>query len=135
MSQMHHATVQEHMTCEPLTIQSGVSLAEAAQLMRGKNIRHLPVLEGANVVGLLSERDLHVAKTLRSVNHEKTSVAIVMSTPPLTVAPDARLSDVAARMIDRKVGSAIVVHEGRVVGIFTSHDALHALHSLLGAQG
>ena len=134
MDEQHGATVQEHMTCEPLTIPGGMSLAEAAQLMRGRNIRHLPVVEDEKVVGVISERDIHVAKTLKSLNHEKASVELVMSTPALTVPPDTRLSDVAARMIDRKVGSAVVVHEGRVVGIFTSHDALLALHSLLAAH-
>ena len=135
MSDEQHAiTVQEHMTCEPLTIGGGMTLADAAQLMRGRNIRHLPVVTDDRVVGLISERDLHVAKTLRSLNHDKATVGLVMSTPALTVPPDTRLSDVAARMIDRKVGSAIVVHEGRVVGIFTSHDALLALHSILATQ-
>jgi acetoin utilization protein AcuB len=135
MSDPHHATtVQEHMTCEPLTIGGDVSLSEAAQLMKGRNIRHLPVVSGDKVAGVISERDLHVARTLRSLNLEKATVELVMSSPALVVPPDARLSDVAARMIDRKVGSAVVVHEGRVVGIFTSHDALLALHSILAAQ-
>ena len=83
----------------------------------------------------LSERDINVARTLKSVTLDKAKVELVMSTPPLTVPPDARLSDVAARMIDRKAGSAVVVHEGRIVGIFTSHDALHALHRLLAVSG
>lgn len=136
MNANEHAqtTVQEHMSCEPLTINGTVSLAEAAQLMRGRNIRHLPVMDDGKVVGVVSERDLHVAKSLRSLNHEKATVALVMSTPALVVPPDTRLSDVAARMIDRKVGSAVVVHEGSVVGIFTSHDALHAIHAILASQ-
>ena len=72
MSDEQHAiTVQEHMTCEPLTIGGGMTLADAAQLMRGRNIRHLPVVTDDKVVGLLSERDVHVAKTLRSLNHDK----------------------------------------------------------------
>lgn len=129
----HAPTVQEHMTHEPLVISGGVSLAEAAQLMRGRNIRHLPVVDDGAVVGVISERDIHVARTLKSLHMEKATVSLVMSTPPLTVRPDARLSDVAARMIDRKIGSAVVVFEGRVVGIFTTHDALLALHSILGS--
>ena len=124
-------TVQEHMTPAPLTIEPGQSLADASQLMRERSIRHLPVVMAGEVVGVLSERDVNVARTLRSVTLEKAKVDLVMSSPALTVAPDARLSDVAARMLDRKAGSAVVVHEGQVVGIFTSHDALHALHRIL----
>ena len=132
---MSTATVQEHMTPEPVTIAPSASLAEASQLMRERSVRHLPVVSDGAVVGVLSERDINVARTLKSVTLEKAKVELVMSAPALTVPPDARLSDVAARMIDRKAGSAVVVHEGRVVGIFTSHDALHALHGLLGVTG
>ncbi len=131
---MSVATVQEHMTFAPATIPATASLAEAAQLMRERSIRHLPVVEGESCVGVLSERDINVARTLRSVTLEKALVTLVMATPPLVVPPEARLSDVAARMLDRKAGSAVVVHEGRVVGIFTSHDALLALHATLGAS-
>lgn len=132
---MSHATVQEHMSPEPVTIAPSASLAEASHLMRERAVRHLPVVAAGEVVGVLSERDINVARTLKSVTLDKAKVELVMSTPPLTVPPDARLSDVAARMIDRKAGSAVVVHEGRVVGIFTSHDALHALHRLLAVSG
>lgn len=132
---MSHATVQEHMSPEPVTIAPSASLAEASQTMRERAVRHLPVVSAGEVVGVLSERDINVARTLKSVTLDKAKVELVMSAPPLTVPPDARLSDVAARMIDRKAGSAVVVHEGRIVGIFTSHDALHALHRLLAVSG
>jgi acetoin utilization protein AcuB len=130
---MSGTTVQEYMSPEPLTIGPQASLAEAYHAMRERALRHLPVVDvDGRLVGVISERDVNVARTLKSVTLEKAKVELVMSTPPLAVAPDTRLSDVAARMIDRKAGSAVVVHEGRVVGIFTSHDALHALHRLLG---
>ena len=127
-------TVQEHMTLAPVTVASTASLAEAALLMREKAARHLPVVDDGRLVGVVSERDVNVARTLRSTSLEKAKVALVMNEQPLAVPPDARLSDVAARMLDRKVGSAIVVHEGRVVGIFTSHDALLALHRILAEE-
>ena len=111
------------------------SVADAATLMRERNIRHLPVLEAGRVVGVLSEKDVHVARTLRSLTLEKATVDMIMQAPAVTVAPDMKLSDVAAHMVDRRLGSAIVVHEGRVVGIFTSQDALHALHQILATQG
>lgn len=130
-----NATVQEHMTLAPVTVASTASVAEAATLMRERAIRHLPVVDEGRLVGVLSERDVNVARTLRSTNLEKARVALVMNHQPLAVPADARLSDVCARMLDRKVGSAIVVHGDRVVGIFTSNDALLALHRILAEQG
>ena len=124
-------TVQEFMTAQPLTIAPGAPLAEAARIMRERSIRHLPVVEEGRLVGALSERDVHVARTLRSVTLETTKVETLMNDRPLAVPASAALPDVAARMIDRKAGSAIVMHDGCVVGIFTTHDALHALHRLL----
>ena len=127
-------TVQEFMTPEPITTTSTASLAEVAAVMRSRVVRHLPVVDDGRLVGVVSERDIHVARTLRSVTLEDATAELVMAAHPLAVEPGARLSDVAARMLDRKVGSAVVVHEGRVVGIFTTHDALAALHRILGVR-
>lgn len=127
-------TVQEFMTVEPCSIAPDAPLSEAARIMREHSIRHLPVLKGGQLVGALSERDIHVARTFRSVTLETTKVETLMNDKPLSVDASTALSDVAARMIDRKVGSAIVTHGGVVVGIFTTHDGLHALHRLFSAQ-
>jgi len=135
MQESSSPTVQDHMTPDPVTVDAKASVADAAHLMRERNIRHLPVLDAGKVVGVLSERDVNVARSLRSLTLEKARVEMVMMSPPVTVSPDTRLSDVAARMVDRRAGSVLVVHEGRLVGIFTSQDALHALHRLFATQG
>ena len=122
------------MTAAPRSIAPGAFLSEAARMMREHSIRHLPVVENGQLVGALSDRDVHVARTLRSVTLENTKVETLMNDRPLAVPASAALSDVAARLIDRKVGSAIVMHDARVVGIFTTHDALHALHRLLSVE-
>jgi acetoin utilization protein AcuB len=134
MSDSSAPTVQEHMTPDPVTVEAGASVAHAAQLMRERNIRHLPVLEEGRLVGVLSERDVHVARSLRSLSLEKARVDMIMIAPPVVVTPDALLSDVAAHMVDKRAGAVLVAHEGRLVGIFTSHDALHALHRIAAAR-
>jgi acetoin utilization protein AcuB len=128
------ATVQQHMTLAPTVVSSSLSLADAAKIMRAGAFRHLPVVDDGQLVGVISERDINVARCLRSKSLSEAKVGLLMQEHPLEVSPEARLSDVAARMVDRKVGSAIVVHEGRVVGIFTVHDALLALHAMLAAR-
>ena len=132
---MHQVpTVQEYMTPEPLTTTSTASLAELAGIMRARAVRHIPVVDDGRLVGIVSERDIHVARTFRSVTLADATASLVMATHPLAVAPGAPVSDVAAHMIDRKIGSAVVVHGGRVVGIFTTHDALAALHRILAVR-
>lgn len=126
-------TVQEFMTPEVITIQADAPLKQAMQLMRERAVRHLPVVEHGVLVGIVSERDVHDARMLRTVDLATARVALVVSVPPLTVPPDMPLSDVAARMIDRRVGSVIVTQDSRIVGIFTTHDALLALHHILGS--
>jgi len=127
-------TVQEHMTPDPVTVDADASVAAAAQLMRERNIRHLPVLEGGRLVGVLSERDVHVARGLRSLNLDKARVDMIMMSPPVVVTPDTPLSDVAAHMVDKHAGSVLVAHDGHLVGIFTSQDALHALHRIAAVR-
>jgi acetoin utilization protein AcuB len=128
---MSPRTVDEFMTYSPRSIGASQSLAEAHQLMRDNRIRHLPVLAGGALVGLVSERDLHLLETLQDVDPRSVAVDEAMSERPLTVAPEAALAPVVEEMWRRKLGSAVVVKDGRVVGMFTTNDALRALFELL----
>jgi acetoin utilization protein AcuB len=108
-------------------------LSTAHAMMRKWQIRHLPVLGGGKVVGLLSLRDLHLVETLKDVDPTRVPVEDAMSPDPYMVSPDADLRSVAVEMATRKIGSALVVRGGKVVGIFTTVDALRALFELLDA--
>ena len=99
--------------------------------MRTRNVRHLPVLKGDQLVGLVSERDLYLLETLKSVDPAKEPVDQAMTDSPFSVAPGARVREVVQEMLDEKYGSAVVVERGRVIGIFTRSDALRALLKLL----
>ena len=83
------------------------------------------------LVGLVSERDLFLLETVRSVKPEKEPVEEAMTERPYAVAPTANVREVVEEMLARRYGSAVVVDRGRVVGIFTRADALRALHDLL----
>jgi len=120
------------MTGKPVAIESGRTLAEAHDRMRECGIRHLPVVDGGRLVGVVSQRDLYLLQTLRSVDPVTETVGEAMMRTPYTVAPEAPLEEVARRMAENKYGSAVVVERGAVVGMFTTVDALRALASLLG---
>ncbi|MCC6747029.1 MAG: CBS domain-containing protein [Deltaproteobacteria bacterium] len=118
------------MTASPHTVGADQSLTAAHKLMRKYQIRHLPVLDGGKLVGLVSQRDLHLLETLRDVIPEDVRVDDAMTRDPYTVTPTTLLRDAAAYMADDKIGSAVVVEGGKVVGIFTTTDALRALVDL-----
>lgn len=124
-------TVQAFMTVGPVVIGTKRSLADAHRIMRERGIRHLPVVDGGALVGLVSQRDLYLLETLEAVDPATETVEEAMTTDPFAVGPDAPLDEVAAEMARRKLGSAIVVDRGSVIGLFTTVDALRALAAVL----
>jgi acetoin utilization protein AcuB len=124
------AIIQRYMTRSPHTIGQEQTLEVAHNVMRQHGVRHLPVLEGGKLVGLLSQRDLHLVETLRDVNPATTTVDEAMTTDVYITGPDATLDEVASQMAEHKYGSAVIVERGKVVGMFTTVDALSVLATL-----
>ena len=77
--------------------------------------------------------ELKIVENMRGVDSAMCIVGDFILGPPYSVAPDASLREVARTMAERKCGSAIVVEGERVVGVFTTTDALRALATLLDA--
>ena len=124
-------TVDLYMTPSPQTIGRAQSLSEAHQLMRRHGIRHLPVLEGEQLVGVISQRDLHLFETLDDIDPDKIAVSEAMSEDTYAVSPESTVREVAAHMAAHKYGSAVIVDHGKVSGIFTAVDGLRALSLML----
>jgi acetoin utilization protein AcuB len=124
-------TVQKYMTTSPHTIGDDQPMTLAHRMMREHRVRHLPVLRGAKIVGLVSDRDLNTVETLIDVDPRKVLVSEAMSQDPYVVSPDAALDEVVATMAEKKYGSAVIVQHDKVVGIFTTVDACRAFADLL----
>ena len=127
-------TVREYMTLSPICIGPSNTLAQAHELMRNKNVRHLPVTERHRLVGIVSQRDLHLIETLKSTDPEQVTVDEAMTENPYAVPPDSRVEAVVETLISQKYGSAVVIEDDSVVGIFTRSDALRALLGLLNGR-
>ena len=125
-------TIAAYMTPGPHTIGREQSLAAAKQLMHTTHVRHLPVLHGGLLVGVVSERDLDVVGALPG--SRQLSVEDAMVPDVYTISEDAPLASVAADMARLKVGSAVVLKGNDVVGVFTAVDGLRALAELLRPQ-
>jgi acetoin utilization protein AcuB len=128
---MSDLTVERFMTHSPHTIGQEQPLSVAHQLMRQYGIRHLPVLHGGKLVGMLSQRDLHFIETLANVNQETVNVSEAMSTDTYVVGPRATLREVAEEMSNRRYGSVVVMDKEHVIGIFTTVDGMRALSFVL----
>jgi CBS domain-containing protein len=101
---------------------------DALVTMRRYGIRHLPVVDRGDLVGLVSERDLAFAE--RFLEGREASVASMMARDPYVAVPSALLTDVCTAMARDKYGSAVIVDRGNVVGVFTAVDALRAIASM-----
>lgn len=127
-------TIEKFMTRSVHTIGTKAPLAEAHRMMNDHGIRHLPVLEGGRLVGILSQRDLHLIETLKDVDPNEVQVEEAMSQDCYTAEPEASLAEVAREMAAHKYGSAVILRGAEVLGIFTTTDALRALDMVLTAQ-
>ena len=124
-------TIQKYMTTQPHSIGQDQPMAVALTMMRDLKIRHLPVLTGGKLVGLLSDRDLNLIETLRDVDPHKVTVEDAMTSNPYAVTPEAPLDEVVAEMAEHKYGCAVVMSSNRLVGIFTTVDACRSFAELL----
>lgn len=128
---MQIPTVGELMTSAPRTIGADIPISTAKQFMKRDNFRHLPVLQGGRLVGIVSDRDIKVAESFPGPG--ELTVGEVMTPDPYVVSEDEPLDRVLLTMADKKYGCALVHHKGSqvVIGIFTDTDAIRYCRTLL----
>lgn len=124
--------MSRYMARQPWTIRKDATLAQAHTIMRAHAIRHLPVLDGGKLVGIVSERDLHLVETLPGGDPSKVTVEEAMVCDVHVVAANDPVDVVVDHMAEHKQGSAVVIdRRGTVEGIFTTTDALRVLGDVL----
>lgn len=129
-------TVDEFTTPEPVTATEEMTIDDLRRLMAEHGIRHLPIVRGERVVGVISDRDVRLVAGLTSDEKRLVRASDIMATEPLVVSATTRLDEVAYAMSERKVGSAIVTEpDGKLLGIFTATDALNALIEVVRGDG
>jgi CBS domain-containing protein len=114
----------------PVEVERCETVADAAKLMQTRQIRHLPVMSGSHLRGVIAERDVSAARLRLGETANDTPLEEVCQTDVLTVSPITPIDEVADQMLTRRVGSAVVVDGGFVVGVFTTSDALRLLQSV-----
>ena len=141
--------VRNWMTQKLVTLSPQASVAEALSLCRERRIRHIPILEGGHLVGIVTDRDLRDASPAlgdpeRASALQKIRVGDVMTREVITTDPEDSIENAAQVMYEHKIQSLPVVTEGPVVdegsavaeeellGIVTSSDVMRALVMFVG---
>ena len=128
---MQQELIKDNMTSPVISITEDTSLAEAHKLMTDKGIRHLPVVSGKKLTGIVSLSDVLEAQpsdatslNIWELNYllAKLRIKDVMSKKPLSLSPDDSIVEVAKIMLENKVGGIPITDNGKLVGIITESD-------------
>jgi acetoin utilization protein AcuB len=122
----------EIMTANPMTISDRATAREALELLQTLEVRHLPVVRSSGeLVGVLSDRDLGGSRAPFTVDGGAPNRAVteLMTAEPLTVDPEAEVSEVVDLMLENRVGAVPVVDptSNELLGIVSYVDVLRAV--------
>lgn len=135
-------TVAELMTADPLSLVRSATLKDAHDLMREKNIRHIPVIdEHGQLVGMLTQKVMMAAvigllakygATALERKEKQQLVADLMLTDFATITAEQSLRDVAAFFVKNRHGCLpVITAENKLIGILTSSDFVRLAAELL----
>jgi CBS domain-containing protein len=127
-------SVREVMKRKVVKISADDTLWIVKEIMDLASVRHIPVVDGGALVGVVSQRDLlraslsnvmGISAEEQKIFLEGVRISEVMSTPPRTIAPGEAIQAAARAMAEHKIGCLPVVDGREIVGILTETDVLH----------
>jgi CBS domain-containing protein len=130
---MDRTRVRDIMSEKMVTISESDRLSTVEDIMTLGRVRHMPVVHAGKLVGVVSERDLlrtslsnltEFGSEERRLFLHAVEIARVMSTPPITIAPDATVEEAARVMAGRKIGCLPVLEGDQLLGLLTETDVL-----------
>ena len=110
------------MTPFPHHVDAGEPMQRAADLLAEHGIRHLPVINGEKLVGVVGEREIELARRAGFTDRELT-VRDLATHGACVVELDEPLDNVLLRMAEKRYDCALITRQGRLAGIFTTTDA------------
>ena len=128
--------VRDIMQTSYVTVSAGDTLSTVEDIMTLGGVRHMPVVRGGALVGVVSERDLLRASlsNLTEFGHEErraflqvVEITRVMSTPPVIISPEAEIEQAARLLTEKKIGCLPVVEDGKLIGLLTETDVLRCI--------
>ncbi len=122
--------VKNWMQRDVITVEPDTLLTDAVKLMHKHSIRHLPVVQGKEMVGFVTESNLR--QYFYHQDKDKLTVSDVMIVNPITVNPNTSIDSAARRIYDYKIGGLPVQEKRELVGIITIADILAAFIEFIG---
>ena len=125
--------VRDLMSAKVVKISADDTLRIVDEIMKLGHVRHLPVVRRGELVGVVSQRDLlraslsnvmGIAKDDQAAFLEGVHISEVMSSPAISVEPEASIQKAAGLMAERKIGCLVVVEGSKMIGILTETDLL-----------
>jgi CBS domain-containing protein len=123
--------VRDVMTRSPRTGEPGMSVMDAAGLMRDHKVGSLVIVEDGRPIGIVTERDFLYKVVAQNKQPSRMRVDEVMSAPVVTTTPDAKLQDAAKAMAELRLRRLPVIEGERLVGMLTENDILRLSPSLI----
>jgi CBS domain-containing protein len=114
------------------SVSPDATVYEAIEMMAGRGVGALVVLDGTLLVGIISERDYTRKVILQGRSSKDTAVREIMSTPVQSVAPDRTVDEAMRIMSASQVRHLPVVDEGKVVGVISLGDLVRRILSVQG---
>jgi len=126
----HRPSLTSEMTAFPYVIDVESPLEDADAMMKEHGIRHLPVVHDGELAGVVNHHQVSSAAR----DGQVTTVGDVYDAHGYVVSMDVDLAVVCTEMAKRGLNAAIVMRQGKLVGIFTASDACHTLANVLRSQ-
>jgi len=120
-------SIQKFMTFNPHSASIDHTISDVQKLMDDYKIRHVPIMKGEEIYGIISDRDIKYAMGLVNTDPKRLKAGDVCRTNIYMTEPDTPIDKVASEMAENLYGCTIVVENNTLAGIFTTVDACRAL--------
>ncbi len=135
--------VKKRMNRDLVTVSRNDPMTLAKKILNEKKIRHLPVVEGQRLIGLVTNMDIRKAEAspatsleIRELNYllDRVKVSEIMTRKVITITPEHSVEDAATLMHEKKIGCLPVVENGNLVGMLTENDVMRFLIEVMGME-
>jgi acetoin utilization protein AcuB len=135
--------VRKKMKKDLFTITKDERMTVAKKIIKEKNIRHLPVVDGKKLIGLVTNMDIRKAEAspatsleIRELHYllDKLTVGEIMTRNVITISPDISIEEATTLLHDNKIGCLPVVEDGVLVGMITENDVMEILIEVMGMK-
>jgi acetoin utilization protein AcuB len=135
--------VRKKMKTNLVTITKNEKMATAKKILLDKNIRHLPVVDGKQLIGLVTHMDIRKAEAspatsleIRELHYllDKLTVGEIMTRNLITISPDVSVEEATTLLHDNQIGCLPVLENGNLVGMLTEYDIMEILIDVMGMK-